>query len=210
MDNQVVRMGNQGLEKSTVNNSTRHLLLSIHNQNKLEINNNIEQYREGGVIRYDKLLGIPLKDRMVGLVNQYGKEKIHGLLILMLTDFCNFYNVIRPMSATQIVDCAFELINTSIEDYLGIEDFTIFFQGAKNGKYGKIYDRLDQQLIFEMLEVYRQDRHEKYLSVKEEKESNYKATGDNFRICDDASLLKDLFHQSNLEYFKSKLNEHSK
>ncbi len=162
------------------------------------------------MVKYESLLAIPLKDRMVGLVNQYGKEKIHGLLIVMLTDFCNFYNVIRPMSATQIVDCAFELINTSIEDYLGIEDFTIFFQGAKNGKYGKIYDRLDQQIIFDMLEMYRQERHEKYMNIKEEKESNYKAMGDNFRSCDDATELKDLFHQANLEYFKSNQNDSNK
>lgn len=182
------------------------MLLSIHNQNKLEINNNLEKYREGGLVKYENLLLIPLKDRMVGLVNEYGKEKIHGLLIIMLTDFCNFYNVIRPMTATQIVDCAFELINTSIEDYLAIEDFTIFFQGAKNGNYGKIYDRLDQQTIFDMLEVYRQDRYEKYYKVKEEKESNYKAIGDNFRNCDDLTAIKDLFHQANLEYFKSTHN----
>lgn len=162
------------------------------------------------MVKFESLLSIPLKDRMVGLVTQYGKEKIHGLLIVMLTDFCNFYNVIRPMSAIQIVDCAFELINTSIEDYLGIEDFTIFFQGAKNGKYGKIYDRLDQQIIFDMLEMYRQERHEKYMSVKEEKESNYKAAGDSFRLCDDMTELKDLFHQANLEYFKSNQNDNSK
>lgn len=124
----------------------------------------------------------------------------------MLTDFCNYYNVIRPMTAEQIVDCAFEIINSSSEDYLSIEDFTIFFQGAKNGKYGKIYDRLDQQTIFDLLEVYRQERHEKYHKIKEEKESNYKAMGDNFKSCDDATALKDLFHQANLDYFKNSHN----
>lgn len=189
-----------------MNNSTQQLIKCIQAQDKLQIYNNLEKYRENGIIKFENLLSIPFKDRLPGLVKEYGIKTIHGIIIIMLTDFCNYYNVIRPMTAEQIVDCAYEMINSSGEDYLSIEDFTIFFQVAKNGKYGKIYDRLDQQTIFDLLEVYRQERHEKYIAIKEEKESNYKAMGDKFRSCDDVTQIKDLFHQANVDYFKNKNN----
>ncbi len=117
------------------------------------------------------------------------------------------------MSAEQIVSCAYDILSSSSEDFLSIEDLTLFFQGAKMGKYGKVYDRLDQQLIFEMLEVYRQERHEKYVSIQEEKHANYKAMGSTARSgADDMQELKDLFHQANLQYYKENLgkNEMSK
>lgn len=184
------------------------MLISIHNKNPLEISKNIQQFKQGAVIKYENLLTIPVKDRLPGLVEQYGSQKIHGLLVVMLTEFCNFYNVIRPMTSAQIVSCAFELIGTSSEDFLSIEDLTIFFDGAKKGNYGKIYDRLDQQLIFEMLEVYRQERHLNYYKIKDEKECNFKAVGSQFRSSEDMSEIKELFHQANLGYYKTQNNPH--
>lgn len=168
----------------------------------MEVFKNLQQFTTNGLVKYENLLSIPLRDRLPGLVDQYGTQKIHGLLVVILTEFCNFYNVVRPMTAEQIVSCAFDLINTANEDYLSIEDLTIFFQGAKSGKYGKIYDRLDQQTIFDMLEIYRQERHQKYMAIKEEKDANYKSMGPNFRSSEDTKDLKDLFHQANLAYYK--------
>ena len=154
-------------------------------------------------MKFESLLTIPVKDRLPGLIDQYGKETIHGLLIVLLTDFANSFNLIRPMTADQIVMCAFEMIDTSYEDYLSIEDFALFFQGAKSAKYGKILDRMDQQTIFELFENYRQQRHEKYLQKKEEKESNFKRIGGGIRSSDEKGL-KELLHEANLEYFKNK------
>ena len=169
----------------------------------MELVKNLEQYKERGLVKFESVLLIPVKDRLPGLVEQYGKEQIHGLLIILLTDFANSFNLIRPMTADQIITCAFEMIETSYEDYLSMEDFTLFFQGAKSGKYGKVLDRMDQQTIFEMFEVYRQQRHEKYLRIKEEKESNYKSLGGGIRANEDKGM-KELMHEANLEYFKSK------
>lgn len=169
----------------------------------MELAKNLEQFKERGVVKFESVLSIPVKDRLPGLVEQYGKEQIHGLLIILLTDFANSFNLIRPMTPDQIVTCAFEMIETSYEDYLSIEDFTLFFQGAKSGKYGKVLDRMDQQTIFEMFEVYRQRRHENYLRIKEEKESNYKSLGGGIRTNEDKGM-KELLHEANLEYFKNK------
>lgn len=204
MKNQVIKTENRGIVKSTVNKSTRHLLNSILKSDKKAILANLDSFKEKGVIKFKDLLSIPVKDRLPGLVEEYGKEKIHGLLIVLLTDFVNSFNLIRPMTADQIVTCAFDLIDTSYEDYLSIEDFTLFFQGAKSAKYGKILDRMDEQTVFELFENYRQQRHEIYLREKEEKESQYKSYGSSFRTSEDTKDLKTLLHEANLDYFKNK------
>lgn len=199
---QLIKTEKQELAKSTVNSFTRHLMNSIKTGDLLEVELSLNRFKDKGLIKYENLLSIPVKDRLPGLVEQYGAKRIHQLLVVLLTEFCNTFNVIRPMSANQIVSCASEILNTSNEDYLSMEDLTIFFQGAKTGKYGKVYDRLDQQMIFEMLEIYRQERHEQYQNIKDEQHVNLKALGPSFRNVDDSTELKELFHQANLEHFK--------
>lgn len=161
-------------------------------------------YKDRGAIVFKSVLSIPVNDRLPGLVEKYGKGKIHSLLVVLLTDFVNSFNLIRPMTAEQVVVCAFEMIDSSYEDYLSIEDFSLFFQGAKSAKYGKVFDRLDQQTIFELFENYRQLRHESYLHEKEEIESQYKAAGGGIRTSEDTRDLKTLLHEANLGYFKDK------
>lgn len=164
-----------------------------------ELVKNLEQFKERGVVKFESLLSIPVTDRMPGLVEKYGKEKIHGLVVVMLTKFVNSFNLIRPMTSDQIVECAFEMIDSSYEDTLSIEDFALFFQGAKSAKYGKVLDRMDQQTVFELFENYRQERHSKYLKIKYEKEVQYKVSG--IRTSEEKGM-KELLHEANLEHFK--------
>ena len=195
--NQLVK--NNQVVKLTVNSLTQLTLNSINN--KIELVKVLDNFKERGLVKFDKVLSIPVQDRLPGLVKKLGKEKIHGILIVMLTDFANSFNLVRPMTPDQIVMCAFDLIDTSYEDYLSIEDFALFFQGAKSAKYGKILDRMDQQTIFELFENYRQQRHENYLRIRQEKESQYKIGG--VRSSEEKGM-KDLLHEANLEYFKTK------
>lgn len=81
------------------------------------------------------------------------------------------------MSDDQIVETAYELIMTTEEDQLSIEDYVLFFKGAKEGKYGIIRDRMDQQTIFTMLEEYRQQRHIEFKKIKEETNAVQKGYG---------------------------------
>lgn len=137
------------------------------------------------MIKFENVLSIPVKDRLPGLVEKYGKGKIHGLLIVLLTDFSNSFNLIRPMTPDQIVMCAFDMIETSYEDYLSIEDFTLFFQGAKLAKYGKVLDRLDQQTIFELFKNYRDERRQRYMQIQDERNAQYKSAGFTERTSDE-------------------------
>lgn len=175
------------------------MLNTIHTNNLPELVKNLDQFKEHGMIKFENVLSIPVTDRIPGLVEKYGKMSIHGLIVVMLTKFVNSFNLIRPMTGEQIVECAFEMIDSASEDTLSIEDFALFFQGAKSAKYGKVLDRMDQQTVFELFENYRQERHSKYLQLKYEKEAQYKSSG--IRTSDEKGL-KELLHEANLEHFK--------
>lgn len=184
------------------------MLNSIRTNNQAELVKNLEQYKERGLLKFDKLLSIPVKDRLPGLVEQYGKNRIHDLLIILVTEFANSFNLIRPMTPDQVMVCAYVMIETSYEDHLSIEDFTLFFQGAKSAKYGRVLDRMDQQTIFELFENYREQRHQQYVRIRDEKEVNLKGLGPQIRISEDGEKeLKELFHEANLEYFKMQVKE---
>lgn len=51
-------------------------------------------------------------------------------------------------------------IQLVIEDfyYLNIEDFKLCFNNAKRGVYGKIYDRVDGNIIYDWISRYAQER----------------------------------------------------
>lgn len=130
-----------------------------------------------GSVQFDKILSISLHGRIPNLTHVYGFENIHKLVGAMLTAFNESLNLIRPMSPDQIFDCSHDLVMTTQEDQLSVEDFVLFFKGAKEGKYGRILDRLDSQTIFAMLEEYREQRHQQYMRIKESLHVNQKGMG---------------------------------
>lgn len=174
---EIVKTGNREVAKSQVTSSTRHLLNDIHSGNKISISANVALYITRGIVNFEKILAISLHSRIPNLTHVYGVEMIHKILAALLTSFQNDLNLIRPMSAEQIESCSFDLVMTTEEDQLGVEDYVLFFKGAREGKYGKILDRLDQQTIFSLLEEYRQQRHLEFVKIKETKHLELKGLG---------------------------------
>jgi len=89
--------------------------------------------------------------------NQPNGEAISQAMISkLLIDFITFLNIGKTMSEVQIV----ETVKLIIEDYSALkpDDFVLFFSKAKRGYYGKIYDRMDGQIIFEWLEQFMFER----------------------------------------------------
>ena len=141
------------------------------------ITSNVSQYIERGLVRFDKVLSISLHARIPNLTHVYGIEKIHMVVAALLKSFQDSLNLIRPMNDAQLFECSHALVMTTEEDQLSIEDLVLFFKGAKEGKYGRILDRLDQQTVFEMLEQYRGERHRQYVRMKETRHLELKAIG---------------------------------
>lgn len=174
----------------------------------MEVLKVIDQYREGMIIKFDKLLSVPFVDRLPALMQTYGEEKIHVLVTVMLMDFCNNYNVVRPMNAGQIVSCAYEIMHSSKEDYLSVEDLAVFFHGAKQGKYGRILDHIDNHIIFEMLNEYRDQRHREYMRIKESQHLEVKALGTSERTTANNPMEEAMYNMTGrLNDMKQRLKE---
>jgi hypothetical protein len=167
----------------------------------MAIADNLQQFKNNGVVNFANILSIPSKDRLPELVQIHGQQKIHALLVMMLADFANSFNLIRPMTQDQMVSTALELIATSYDDNLAIEDFAIFFSDAKSAKYGKVLDRMDQQTVFELFENYRQNRHKAYLQSKEEQNVKFKGYGPSDRICDDREEEQNVMRKEMNRYY---------
>lgn len=168
-------------QKLLVPDSTRLLLNAIAKDQPMQLLGAVRKYYSRGVIDFEKVLSIDAFARVPNLTHVYGFEMIHKLVAVLLTQFNNSMNLIRPLTGEQVVEISEALVMTAEEDQLSMEDLVLFFKGAREGKYGKIYDRLDQQMVFQILEEYRQQRHEAYRRSEEARHLQFKGIGETER-----------------------------
>lgn len=165
----------------------------------------VKHYSDSNRPNFNELLKI--KERLPDLVKSVGMADIGKILMSEVTKFVQCYTVVRPMSADQIASCAAALILSSEEDFLSLQDLVLFFEGAKQGKYGRVLDHIDQHVIFEMLDQYREIRHRQYLSIKEEKNVQLKVLGPNERSSDDIKAAEAEIRKVVVEYYKSTIDK---
>lgn len=86
----------------------------------------------------------------------FGEMKLRAFMVNIIIDLVMFFNVGKTMKDTQAAQTA-DLI---IEEFyfLKPDDFKLCFTRAKKGYYGKVFDRIDGQVIFEWLNQYINDR----------------------------------------------------
>lgn len=150
----------------------------------------IKQFVDGDAIRFDGLLSIPLAERIPGLINNYGLKRAHRLIKLVLQEFC--YSIPLPKSAklsdTKIAACACDLILAAYEDQLSLEDFIVFLERAKDGKYGKFKGMVTHFSVMQKLAQYREERSAAYYKLKGEEEERFKKMNNIPRIGDVKSI----------------------
>ena len=145
---------------------------------------------ENNTIRFDGLLSIPLEERIPGLITNYGLKRAHRLIKMVLQEFC--YNIPLPKNAklsdTKMAACACDLILAGYEDQLALEDLIVFFEKAREGKWGKFKGMLTHFSIMQKLEQYRQERRKAYYQLKGEQEAALKRMADIPRIGEAKSI----------------------
>lgn len=168
------------------------LINSIKKGDLLAISETADRYMTPNGIDYEGVLSIAPSRRIPALVNQMGKKSVHALLVVLLKGFFSQLTLRKEITDDQIVIIAHDLLTTSYEDSLALEDFVIFFKGARTGRFGKIYDILNEAELFDMMEVYRQARYSENRRIKCELEANYKVKGITERECDKYTEDKDV------------------
>jgi hypothetical protein len=164
----------------------------------------VKQYSNGEGPDFEALLSIPLAERIPALVNEYGLVRMHRLIKTMLNEFC--VSITLPKSKkltetkTSVVAC--DLILVADEDQLSMEDLILFFELAKNGRYGNFKCLLTHYSIMDKLEQFREERYQAYVRIKERKEAEVRALGSTERISPQPTLIKQLFQDGKVVPFK--------
>lgn len=82
---------------------------------------------------------------------------LKGLIVIILSDVVSFFNVGKSMDSENQIPSTADLIIQEFP-FLKVEDFKLCFNNAKKGAYGRLYDRLDGQIIFEWINTYCSER----------------------------------------------------
>jgi len=86
-----------------------------------------------------------------------------------------FLNIGKKMTDAQTHETAMLIIDTYPS--LKISDINLIFKRVKLGKFGKIYDRLDGQLILSWFDVYFAERCDAAANMSEREADRYKESG---------------------------------
>jgi len=162
------------------------LLPALKAGDNVAVATHLSVFKDRGTIRHDKTLAIPSKDRIPALTQSAAGYKfvLMTLTVRLAQTFENM-NLKRGMNEDQIINLAEAIIEESKEDNLSMEDVLLFLQQMITGKIaGRIYDRMDIPLFFELFEYYRQERYLALRYIQYEAEVNYKALGDQTRTSD--------------------------
>lgn len=96
--------------------------------------------------------------RLNALATTQGHQVIVKATAMLLQQMMNRVQVKYKATANDIVDIADELVRTSDEDSLTLEDIAVFCHVVLRGRFGKVYDRFDYPMMMEWLEAYRDER----------------------------------------------------
>lgn len=100
-----------------------------------------------------KVLEVPKFSKMKRLMPE---PDIIALITLNLRYFCDAMNVKENMNIIQILETAYEFLNRYSHDSL--KDLMLCLKKARNGEYGEIYNRKDQQVIMIFWKKYQEEK----------------------------------------------------
>lgn len=106
-----------------------------------------------------------------------GETKARALMVLILSDLVNFFNVGKRMNDVQIAQTADLILDNFY--YFNIEDFKLCFNSAKSGYFGKVYDRIDGMVIMDWLKQYENERAENCFNTNYNQHLSQKANEKN-------------------------------
>ena len=173
--------------------------------NKFAVNNHLAVFKERGIVSFNKVLQIPIDQRIPNLIKtEDDRDNVTIALSAAIGSALSNISVKQGMDQNQIIELSSMIIDQSYEDYIGIEDVLLFLQGLLLGKYGTLYERFDIPKFFEKFEIYRLERHEELLRIRDERHTQGKISGsgdekrpDTKIHGEDASALFDLMQTFN-------------
>lgn len=124
------------------------------------------EYYEKADINLEKALKDPLRVSLARVNKNFNEEVVHALLIVWITDLCNWFNVGKNMNADQIKQLSKMVYKRCY--WMTIQEFKVFFDMAKSNKFGKLYDRIDGAIIIEWLDQFESLRDSEFERIRDE------------------------------------------
>jgi hypothetical protein len=114
----------------------------------LQQNNKIELIKFQSEVTLEKAI----EGSQLSKIKKSDKAGLIKAIKNLIVSLSDSLNLSVPLDEAQI----FEIALLTIEQYyfLKLDELVLIFKNAKLGKYGKIYNRLDIQIIFEWIEQY--------------------------------------------------------
>lgn len=106
---------------------------------------------------------------LIRFTNEKDVLKAIAGVILMAAEYFN----VKDMSDVQASQTASLYIEQFPMETL--EDLVICLKNAKMGRYGKIYNRIDGQLIFTWFREYLEEKYERFEQIKRKEKDSYEA-----------------------------------
>lgn len=167
---------------------TVQLLDKIINKNKVGLTASVSALMPNGVPDFSIIPLSPSIKQLMNGIDIEGQErysidyeKMLTVLCMMITDFCDSQTLAegKNMNQNQVIECASFLLDEC--GNFRIEDYVLMFSMAKRGKLkvgntGKVFDRVDIQLISDFKVNYEAIRLEESEKIME-KEVNEKEFG---------------------------------
>lgn len=94
-----------------------------------------------------------------------GKTEVQTLLVILITNFCRSFNVVRNMNEDQVTECAMYLFD-ECRDFT-LEDYVIMFTLGKRAKIGEVLDHIDIEVIASMHQQYLRQRMAAFKKIQE-------------------------------------------
>ena len=90
------------------------------------------------------------------LGRERGEAIARAVLVLIMNDMLDFFNAGNDMNDTQVA----LTVDLILEEYpyMQADDITLCFRRAMKGEYGKLYNRIDGQIIMGWLREYNKER----------------------------------------------------
>lgn len=86
------------------------------------------------------------------LIAENSKQTMMKVVFLMVKDLCDTVNVVRSMNEDQMIEAAGMLLDECA--HFRLEDYAMMFAMGKRGQLVKIFDRIDLNIISQMMDEY--------------------------------------------------------
>lgn len=143
-----------------------------------QVNLCLRDYKlQNGSPNFIALFDIPNASRIRDLA-KINYDDTLDLVAAAITLAVENMNLKRGLTPSQINDLAEEIVDTSNDDNLAMEDLILFLQSLTRGKYGELYESMDIIKFMGLFDKYRDDRWQEWVKFKEAEHIQFKTEGD--------------------------------